>query len=489
VRAARALSVVLVLLAASCGGGSADTATSVRHVTLVLDWVPNPDHVGIYSAMDKGFFARYGLAVTPRPPSGVSDALTLVGAGRADVGVSYEPELFFAQEHHAPVAAVATIVPTALASIIASGSSGIHSPADLRGKTIGVDGTQSTAAFVDRVLSSAGLGSGDVHIVDVKFNQVPALLGGKVDAVAGVFQNIEGVLFGMRGLHPVVFPYDRYGVPPYDELVVVANADRLREDAGYRTMVREFVAGLAAGTGWAKAHPSAAVAVMRRHSADDYRAAPRGRLGPVRGLDVQLGPARREARRGGADRSSLDSGAAMDSLKGQLLIAAPMLVDPNFHRTVVLIMEHSEEGALGVVLNRPTELAVGDAVPDLAELADGDPVFAGGPVQPQAVIALAEHTGPVGDESVCGPIAPIQVSDDIEDISGHVARVRVFAGYAGWGEGQLDDELAEEAWFTEPALPGDIFAGDTDGLWRRVLERKGGEFTLVARMPPDPSMN
>jgi putative transcriptional regulator len=179
----------------------------------------------------------------------------------------------------------------------------------------------------------------------------------------------------------------------------------------------------------------------------------------------------------------------MDSLKGQLLIAAPMLVDPNFHRTVVLIMEHTDEGALGVVLNRPTELAVGEAVPDLAELADGDPVFAGGPVQPQAVIALAEHTGPVGEESVCGPIAPIQVSDDIDDIGGHVARVRVFAGYAGWGEGQLDDELAEEAWFTEPALPGDIFAGDTDGLWRRVLERKGGEFTLVARMPPDPSQN
>jgi putative hydroxymethylpyrimidine transport system substrate-binding protein len=269
VRAARALGLALVLLAAGCGGG--DSATSAKHVTLVLDWVPNPDHVGIYSAMDKGFFARNGLTVTPRPPSGVSDALTLVGAGRADVGVSYEPELFFAQEHHAPVAAVATVVPTALASIIASGSSGIHSPADLRGKAIGVDGTQSTAAFVDRVLASAGLGAGDVHIIDVKFNQVPALLGGKVDAVAGVFRNIEGVLFAMHGLQPVVFPYDRYGVPAYDELVVVANADRLRDDAGYRRTVREFVAGLTAGTDWAKAHPGAAVAVMRRHSADDYR--------------------------------------------------------------------------------------------------------------------------------------------------------------------------------------------------------------------------
>jgi putative transcriptional regulator len=179
----------------------------------------------------------------------------------------------------------------------------------------------------------------------------------------------------------------------------------------------------------------------------------------------------------------------MESLKGQLLIAAPMLVDPNFHRTVVLVMEHTEDGALGVVLNRPTELDVGEAVPDLADLADGDPVFAGGPVQPQAVIALAEHTGPVGEESVVGPIAPIQVSDDIAELGGEVARVRVFAGYAGWGQGQLDDELAEEAWFTEPALPGDIFAGDPASLWQRVLERKGGEYTLVARMPPDPSLN
>jgi putative transcriptional regulator len=177
-----------------------------------------------------------------------------------------------------------------------------------------------------------------------------------------------------------------------------------------------------------------------------------------------------------------------ESLKGQLLIAAPVLLDPNFRRSVVLVIEHSAEGALGVVLNRPTDLPVAEAVPELSELDDGC-VFAGGPVQPQAVIALAEHTGPVGEESVVGPIAPIQVSDDIEQLGGRVARVRVFAGYAGWSEGQLDDELAEEAWFTEPALPGDVFAGEPDTLWSRVLERKGGEYTLVARMPPDPSQN
>lgn len=268
----RALLVLLALAAAACGGGSSSSGSSgSEHVSLVLDWVPNPDHVGIYSAIDQGDFTRRGLAVAPHPPSGVSDPITLVAAGRADLGVSYEPELFFAQEHHAPVAAVATVVPTALASIIASGASGIHRPADLRGKTIGVDGTQSTAAFVDKVLASAGLGQDDVHVVDVKFNQVPALLGHRVDAVAGVFQNIEGVLFAMRGVHPVVFPYDRYGVPAYDELVVVANTDRLHDDAGYRAMVGRFVAGLAAGTDWAKAHPDAAVEVMRRHSADDYK--------------------------------------------------------------------------------------------------------------------------------------------------------------------------------------------------------------------------
>jgi putative hydroxymethylpyrimidine transport system substrate-binding protein len=266
-----ALIAVLSLAVAACGGSSSAGTSAPEHVNLVLDWVPNPDHVGIYAAIDRGEFSRRGLDVSPRPPAGVSDPITLVAAGRADFGISYEPELFFAQEHHAPVAAVATVVPTALASIIAAGSSGIHSPADLRGKTIGVDGTQSTSAFVSKVLSSAGLAEDDVHLVNVNFQQVRALLGHKVDAVAGVFQNIEGVLFSMRGLHPVVFPYDRYGVPPYDELVVVANTDRLHDDADYRATVQRFVAGLAAGTAWAKAHPDSAIAVMRRHSADDYR--------------------------------------------------------------------------------------------------------------------------------------------------------------------------------------------------------------------------
>src|SRR6476620_338231 len=255
----------LLTLAAGCGSSGAATSSSpaLKDVSLQLDWYPNPDHVGLYTAIDRGFFRRAGLDVTPRQPTDVSDPIKLVAAGRADLGISYEPELFFAQQQHAPVVAVAAIVPTALNSIIAPGGHGISSPADLRGKTIGVDGSDSTKAYVDTVLRSSGVDPADVQQVTVGFNLVPALLSGRVDAVAGAFQNIEGAQLAARGLHPVVFPVDRFGVPSYDELVVVANSDRLHSDAGYAAETRRFVQALAAGTTYAKAHPQAALAVMK----------------------------------------------------------------------------------------------------------------------------------------------------------------------------------------------------------------------------------
>ena len=271
----RLLLLVPLLVVAACGGrDAADTgrqsSPALTPVTLQLDWFPNPDHVGLYTAIDRSFFGRAGLKVTPRQPTDVSDPIKLVAAGRADLGISYEPEMFFAQQQHAPVVAVAAIVPTALNSIIAPGGNGITTPADLRGKTIGVDGSASTNAYVDAVLRHAGLDPSDVHRVTVGFNLLPALLSGKVDAIAGGFQNIEGAELAARGLHPVVFPVDRYGVPGYDELVVVANSQRLHDDGGYRREVREFVAGLAAGTDYAKAHPKTALAVMKAESSSDY---------------------------------------------------------------------------------------------------------------------------------------------------------------------------------------------------------------------------
>lgn len=182
---------------------------------------------------------------------------------------------------------------------------------------------------------------------------------------------------------------------------------------------------------------------------------------------------------------------AVESLKGHVLIAAPVLVDPNFRRTVVLILEHTSEGAVGLVLNRPSELVAGDAVPELSALVNGgDHVWLGGPVQPQAVIAMAEFThGVTAERSVVGPIAPLEIESDVEQTADQVSRVRVFAGYAGWGEGQLDGELEEDAWFTAPALPGDVFTDDHATLWNRVLRRMGGHYKLIASMPEDPEMN
>jgi putative hydroxymethylpyrimidine transport system substrate-binding protein len=264
---------LLVLVLAGCGGssGAATTNGHTTDVSLALDWYPNADHLGVYTAIDHGFFRRAGLDVTPRAPSDVSDPIRLVAAGTTDLGIDYEPELFYAQQEHIPVVAVASVAPEALSSIIASGASGVTSPAGLRGKTIGVDGSSSTTAFVDTVLRHSGVDPSDVHLENIHFNQVPALLQHRVDAVAGVFQNIEGIQFAKEGVHPVVFPYDRYGVPGYDELVIVANSGKLHDDPAYRRTVSRFVTALATATGWAQKHPAAAVQVMVGHAYRDYR--------------------------------------------------------------------------------------------------------------------------------------------------------------------------------------------------------------------------
>ena len=181
----------------------------------------------------------------------------------------------------------------------------------------------------------------------------------------------------------------------------------------------------------------------------------------------------------------------MDTLRGQLLIASPTLQDPNFDRTVVLITEHNEDGAMGLVLNRPAETHVDDAVPDLAWAAeDGDVVHVGGPVAPDGVIVLAEWDDPRH--------AVVLVDEDLGFVPGDVPqeelepalrRARVYAGHAGWGPGQLEEELAEEAWIVESPRREELFSDDPAGLWAAVLRRKGREFAFLATMPPDPTLN
>lgn len=181
----------------------------------------------------------------------------------------------------------------------------------------------------------------------------------------------------------------------------------------------------------------------------------------------------------------------MDTLRGQLLVASPSLVDPNFRRTVVLVGEHGEEGAMGVILNRPSSVTVAEAVPPLSDLVQpSDPVYVGGPVQQQAIVVLGEFDDPSNAAAVVvGSIGflPGEV-EDAADLGG-LGRVRVFAGYAGWGPGQLEEELAGEAWILVQAEPGDLFADEPDQLWSAVLRRRGGPYAVLAQMPPDPRVN
>ncbi len=181
----------------------------------------------------------------------------------------------------------------------------------------------------------------------------------------------------------------------------------------------------------------------------------------------------------------------METLRGQLLVAAPTLEDPNFARTVVIVGEHNEDGALGVVLNRPSETEVAEAVPDLADLVEtGEIVHVGGPVQTSAVLVLAQFSEPdQAHQLVVGDVGFLAVDDDDERVATALSRARVFAGYAGWGPGQLEAELAREDWIVEPAVHEDVFTDDPEALWSRVLERKGGQYRLLARMPVDPSVN
>jgi putative transcriptional regulator len=192
-----------------------------------------------------------------------------------------------------------------------------------------------------------------------------------------------------------------------------------------------------------------------------------------------------------SNRNRRGENRAVDSLRGSLLLASPSLVDPNFRRSAVILGEHGELGALGVILNRPSDTRVADAVPGLAGLVEEDDVvYVGGPVRPATVLVLAEVDDPEAvDGFVVGDVGFLRGDFDAAELDGRVRRARIFAGYAGWSPEQLEAELAGDDWIVEPARPDDVFAPLGADLWRDAVERKGGAFRLVATMPADPTLN
>ncbi len=187
----------------------------------------------------------------------------------------------------------------------------------------------------------------------------------------------------------------------------------------------------------------------------------------------------------------------VSSLTGRLLVATPALADPNFDRAVVLLLDHDEEGSLGVVLNRPTPVGVGDILEGWAELT-GEPgvVFQGGPVSLDSALGVAVVPGgangeraPLGWRRVHGAIGLVDLEAPPELLAPVLGSLRIFAGYAGWGPGQLEDELAEGAWYVVESEPGDVSSPAPERLWREVLRRQRSELAMVATYPDDPSLN
>jgi putative transcriptional regulator len=188
---------------------------------------------------------------------------------------------------------------------------------------------------------------------------------------------------------------------------------------------------------------------------------------------------------GGHYRSS-----RVENLRGQLLISGGGLYDPHFRHTVVLVGEHGPDGTVGVVLNRPLELTVGEAVPPLAALTGADaPVSEGGPVESRQVVLLVEAADPrVLDLPVFGSVGFL-TGDVSAAMRPAVRRARVFLGHSGWAPGQLEAELEAGAWILDPAGAEDVFGREPQTLWQRVLVRKGPPFAALARVPFDPSAN
>jgi putative transcriptional regulator len=185
-----------------------------------------------------------------------------------------------------------------------------------------------------------------------------------------------------------------------------------------------------------------------------------------------------------------DAGA----LKGKLLVAAPRLADPNFTRSVVLLLAHSSDGAVGLVLNRPTTTLVGSPLPEWQDLASAPAVvFVGGPVS-EGSICLAQVKTEVsvpdaGYLPLQGSLGTVDLEADPAVVAPWLERLRIFAGYAGWGPGQLEDEIAAGAWWVVDASEEDTFSTEPEVLWKRVLRRQGGLLAVASAYPADPSLN
>jgi putative hydroxymethylpyrimidine transport system substrate-binding protein len=255
-----ALSASLAVGLSACGSKQdVISAAHTKPFTLVLDFFPNADHAALYTAIAHGEFRAVGLDVRPEAPSDPSEPLKLLAAGRADMAISYEPELLLARDQGLQLVSIGALVQRPLTSIIAIRGAHVAKVADLAGKTVGTAGIPYQTAELQSALQSAGVSPSKVKEVNVGFNLVPAMLSGKVAATLGGFWNYEAIQLQRLHKQPVTIPVDRAGVPPYDELVLVVRADEARTRG---QDLRAFLQALTRGEREVRADPAAAAALV-----------------------------------------------------------------------------------------------------------------------------------------------------------------------------------------------------------------------------------
>jgi putative hydroxymethylpyrimidine transport system substrate-binding protein len=251
--------VALLALALLAGCGEKEDVlepSGSKRVELMLDYFPNADHAGIYAAESGGHFEQAGLDVEIRQPPDPAAPVKQVAAGRVDLAISYEPELLRARDQGLSVVAVGALVQAPLTSLISLPEAKIRTPADLKGKTVGTAGIDYQSAYLETILAEANVRPETVKERNLGFGLTPALLTGKVDAVLGAFWNYEGTELKRKGKRPRIIRMEDAGVPVYDELVLVANADALERDGD---KIRAFIGALSRGTRDLRDDPNKAI--------------------------------------------------------------------------------------------------------------------------------------------------------------------------------------------------------------------------------------
>jgi putative hydroxymethylpyrimidine transport system substrate-binding protein len=256
------LAALAALLLAACGAKRDQiepVSAHAQNVTMMLDWFPNADHVGIYEAMANGDMKAAGINLHVETPPSPNAPLSLVEAGKVDVAVSYEPEVMLARDHKQTVLSIAALVQQPLTSLISVGSEHITSASQLRGKTVGTAGIPYQTAYLDTMLQHSGVPVSSVHQVNVGANLVPAMLTGRVDATLGGYWNYEAIQLRQAHKKPNVIPVSSGGVPTYDELVLVTTEKYF---AGHVSLLRGLVQAIARGYYAVRANPAQGISAL-----------------------------------------------------------------------------------------------------------------------------------------------------------------------------------------------------------------------------------